>query len=146
MLSWVEDRPAVRWALVIPGSLGAAIAALFPLHWVILIGTAGQDSDGLSLWDLPPRRLEQFGAALVVPLTIVYVAAKIAPAHRFGAAMVVAIVLTAGLGLLYGSALGGGLDLNDRFPLNILPLVFNAIGIAVGVNSARGLPASFGMR
>lgn len=143
---WFERTVWARWAAVVPGSLLSGAAVHFPIHWVVILGTtflrSGPDSDtgGLSLWNLPAERLEQYVVALLVPGVMVYMAAKIAPMHRFTTAIVAAVAYGVVYGALIGFLLGSRDELYENLFLDmLLPVALNIVGVWQGVKNAREL-------
>lgn len=82
----------VRWGGVLPGGLLAALVMLFPLHWIVIIGTGLFSDDGecCGIWDIAPESLERLGMAFFVPLTVIYAGSYIAPSARVWTARVLA--------------------------------------------------------
>ena len=93
----------LRWVLFAPAGLLAGLLVLFPIHWVVLLATSGgsDDGSGLALSELPPETLERGATALLVPMTIIFVASQVAPTHK----TYVAGVLAVGWALLLGVVL-----------------------------------------
>ncbi len=85
MVRWLSS--ALRWIAVLPACVLSAVIVLFPIHWVVLIGTGLFSRTGLyegqgccSIWDIPPEALERGIDAVFVPATLIYTAAWVAPA------------------------------------------------------------------
>jgi hypothetical protein len=99
------------------------------------------DGLGLSVWNIPPRRLEQFAIAALVPGVMIFVAGRIAPRYRFTTAVVAAALFAVGYASLLSYSFGAG-SIRPVSPfLDIwLPLVLNAVGIGIGLRNARELP------
>ena len=145
--AWFKRTAWVRWACLVPGSLLTGLAVHFPIHWIVMFGTtffrSGPDHDngGLSLWNLPAERLEQYLAALIVPGTIVYMTGKIAPSHRVTTAIIATVVggglYAVGAGYLITNYNGGYVDMILDL---LLPLVLNAASVKYALPSARELP------
>ena len=73
----------LRWLVVVPGGLLAAVALFFPLHWAVLAITSQADGVlgiGPNLSEIPPRTLERLGMAFLSTFSVVYFGAPIAPA------------------------------------------------------------------
>ena len=87
---------ALRWIAVLPTGLLAVILIMFPVHWVILLGTALYSED-LGIWMVPPRILERLVQGFVVTSGIVYFGALMAPSHTFVTAVVLSIMVVTGI-------------------------------------------------
>jgi hypothetical protein len=79
----VRKRNALRWLLVLPGSLLAAVLSSFPLHIVLYLF--------LTKWANPyPETPERFLLPLVAAIAFVLAGASIAPLHRKAVAVCLA--------------------------------------------------------
>ena len=85
----------LRWILVMPGALLAAILILFPLHWLLLIIFALASSPSpdaiISTKDcstsfifcfLEIETVERLGYGFITPLTIIVASSYIAPSKK----------------------------------------------------------------
>lgn len=99
----VQSRAKIvgRWIAVLPGALLCVLVAMFPVHWVVLLGNSGSEGDGtLGIGDIPDERLEAWLMGLVLPWVFVTFGAKIAPRQKAWAAG----VLGAGWLVVYSAA------------------------------------------
>ena len=107
----------LRWALAVPAGVVAGLLVTFPIHWVVIIGTSGssEDDGGPGMWDLPPETLERSAYALFVPMTIIFVASQVAPAHRVYLAGILAVAwsLLLGVSLTIAAQSGNYADMSD---------------------------------
>lgn len=141
----VDAKKIARWAVLLPGAVLAAVLALFPLHWFIMLGSAfgrpAEDEGELSVWLIPPERLEQFGTALLVPAVIIRAGAWIAPSRKRQAAVILAGLVGAGIAFMYGWVIASpDQRLEGPLVLSILPAVLNLVGIVVGLKWAEAEP------
>ena len=72
----------LRWFVVIPTGVLAALVVMLPVHWLVLLVTAG-DNEGIGLGLLAPRTLERLAIAFSTPLSLVYFGAWTAPASPY---------------------------------------------------------------
>lgn len=118
------------WIAIVPGSVLAGIAILFPLHWVLYIT--------LSNFIEPyPEMPERLLAPLVSTITMVRTAAIIAPSHK----MIVALLMGILLVFIAGSGFALGFNEmainNSQYYLRLggIPVAFGIVGVVVGVVS-----------
>jgi hypothetical protein len=81
------------------------LLVMFPIHWIVLLGASiNSDDDGsFGPFDLPPETLETLATALIVPMTIIYVASTVAPVRK--------LEVAATLGVLWALLLGSAVTL-----------------------------------
>lgn len=86
----------IRWALLLPAALIAAVLVTFPMHWLAL---AIRSTDGNPLSALPLDVLERLLYAFAVPYFFVLAAAFFSPIHRakVGAIACVAVGIVAAM-------------------------------------------------
>ncbi len=90
----------MRWVLVLPGALVAAMVVAFPIHWVVMftLGGAGHDPLIEIRDESTLRTIELLLQSLLGPLAFVYAGAFIAPARQ----LMISIAL--GLTVVIGAA------------------------------------------
>lgn len=149
----------LRWIAVLPGALIAVVAVLFPIHWAVMfigqLGTSADDSGSgspLSLWyylaKIDPRVLEFFDNALISPIVLISVGARIAPKFKF----FTGITLAVALGVLYGVAaasiaddISEGLYTPERWLRLAITVCLQVGGVVAGLFLARKVEKSQGM-
>lgn len=126
----------LSWLGVLPVSIVAGLLVTFPLHWVLYRTLSGGDSPFITPYpELPERILQPFFSALV----IVWVASKIAPEHKFKAAVVLAGLWIFGAG---GAFVLGYLGYHfGKTQLNLtaggLPVIMGVVGAIVGLYTVK---------
>lgn len=148
----------LRWISVLPGALVAVVVVLFPIHWaVMLIGHLGTSSDDsgsgspLSLWyylaKIDPEVLELFGNAIITPIVLISVGARIAPKFKFFTGIALAVVL----GVFYGVAatsvaddISDGLYTSERRLRLAITVCLQIGGVFAGLFLARKVEKSQG--
>tara|TARA_Y100000814_G_C12335250_1_gene402684 strand:+ start:649 stop:1080 length:432 start_codon:yes stop_codon:yes gene_type:complete len=92
----------LRWILVMPGALLAAILILFPLHWLFLIISSPSPDAFISVKDcstsfifcfLEIETVERLGYGFITPLTIIVASSYIAPSKKVRVGKVFAILI-----------------------------------------------------
>ena len=92
----------LRWLAVVPLSLLAGALVLFPIHWLAqiyqILPDFGEpmitDASGRSIFKtMQLQDLERLGQALVVPATVILVAAYVAPRARFFVSLVMSVLV-----------------------------------------------------
>lgn len=126
------------WIGVLPISIVAGILVTFPVHWVLYRTLSGGDSPFITPYpELPERVLSPFFSSLV----IVWVGSKIAPAHKFITAIILAAIWIFFAGVTFTMAyfgvhlgkfqyylIGGG-----------LPVIMGVVGSIVGLYQVRNI-------
>ena len=85
MKSFITN-PIFRWIAVLPGAFLAAVAAMFPWHWVVLFYASfvgkfeGEETLGLGtlVRIVGPETVERLGYGFIVPFVMITIAAKVA--------------------------------------------------------------------
>ena len=101
-------NPVFRWIAVLPGAFLAAVAAMFPWHWVVLFYASfvgkfeGQETLGLGtlVRIVGPETVERLGYGFIVPFVMIAIAAKVAPRYKVATGRVVALLVVALLGFI----------------------------------------------
>ena len=90
----------IRWILVLPGAIIAAVLIAFPIHWVVMFTLGGWGRDPIiEIGDTSTlRAIELFLQGLLGPLAFVCAAAFIAPVYRL------VVSIAAGLTVVIGAA------------------------------------------
>ena len=99
------NNPVVRWIAVLPMTLLAVIAAMFPWHWVVLLYAnflgrlEGVETLGLSFLVrlIGPETVERLGYGFITPFVIIVIAAKVAPTYKVTTGRVAALLISGGL-------------------------------------------------
>ena len=123
----------LRWLAVLPAGIFAAAVILFPVHWMVLLVTSGEEEFGLS--SLPPETLERYVTAFATPASLIYFGSWVAPSYRLQTSVFLAILLAAGLGGIYVfSATTGGSYFSGWDWINfVIAIVLNFAGIVTGI-------------
>lgn len=92
----------LRWGAVLPGALLSAFAAMFPIHWLVMLQYLDSDMPDYDAGDmatfLSPQSLEALALAFFTPLVFITVGSRVAPRFKF----FTGIALAALLGIFYG--------------------------------------------
>jgi hypothetical protein len=112
---------ALRWLCVLPGAFVAAVLAMFPIHWVVMLihyfGGSGDSFitiDGKNLFaSIPPETIEHFGYALFVPFTLIVAGARLAPRFKFVTGITLAVLLALALAIAFAAMNAQGSQVAD---------------------------------
>jgi hypothetical protein len=96
------NNSVVRWIAVLPMALLAAIAAMFPWHWVVLffanfVGRLeGEENLGVGFLVrlIGPETIERLGYGFITPFVIIVIAAKVAPTYKVRTGRVAALLVS----------------------------------------------------
>lgn len=143
-------RQALKWIGVLPGAVGCAALAQFPIHWVVmLIRYSGTevDANGTITYDnplaaMPEEVLEYFLNAFFTPFIIISVGAQIAPKFKFFTGIALAIALAAGYAALttfIAHDISSGLYTPGRWLRLAVTVMLALLGFSVGLLRAYGL-------
>ena len=121
-----------RWFAVIPGALLAAVAALFPWHWLVMIFAnfvgkfEGEEHIGLGMLVrvIGPEDVERAGYGFITPFVVISAAARIAPKFKLTTAVVATILLEVPLVIIESRMwLSGRMDVIPTLVANVLTIV-----------------------
>lgn len=71
----------LRWLLVLPFAIGAAVLVAFPIHWIVMKTLRG--SWGGTIIEISdPTQVEAYAKCFFVPLAFIYVGAVTGPSQR----------------------------------------------------------------
>lgn len=92
----------LRWICSAPAGILAAALVMFPLHWLVMINLGGWGIDPIIEIRDPKtlRNIESILQAAFGPLAFIYFAARTAPNHRQITAVLLAVIIVAGLPIL----------------------------------------------
>lgn len=94
--------PIVRWFLVVPTAVAAAMVVAFPIHWLVMGTFGGWGSDPLiEIRDRETlKSIELFLQGLLGPFAFAYVGARTAPSRQVPVSGALGLVVVVGAALL----------------------------------------------
>lgn len=94
----------LRWFLVIPAAILAAVIISFPIHWFVMINLGGcSEAPIIEIRDRDTlKSIEIFLQGLLGPFAFVYADARTAPSRHFMTAIILVIIVVVG-GMLLAS-------------------------------------------
>jgi hypothetical protein len=144
MLTW---REIARWVSVVPAAGLTALAAQFPIHWILLLNyyfATERDEDGHEIVAFPLALisidvLEGFVVAFSMPFIIISVGTLIAPRRKLETGIVMSLLVLAFIG--YASTqivsdVSEGLYTGGRWLRLAVTVALWALGIVLGLYSA----------
>jgi hypothetical protein len=126
----------VRWIVVFPAGIAAAVLVMFPIHWLIVMIAAFGDTPFLGL--LSARTVEHLASAFTAPFFIIYVGVLTAPTHKSETGVALAITTALILGGIYVLAFTGGPQFSGWSSLYFgATPVLNLVGMATALYKVR---------
>jgi hypothetical protein len=91
----------LRWAVVLPGSIIAALIAMFPIHWIVLwLHMKNSEGDNGFLAIIPEEMMERFLYAFCTPFVMIAAGMYIAPKLKYQTGIGLAVLW----GVLFGAS------------------------------------------
>jgi hypothetical protein len=127
-----------RWIILLPAAVTAALLSTFPLHWLLYLKFA-RNGTFLGMIELPPNSnltIEYLLYPCVMAVVFVWSGYKIAPTHKFKAAIALfGLYVTVWLGIVVFTLAGGNIG---NTPANFgVRTVLALIGSGVGLYLAK---------